>query len=95
MINFKDIVKSWWIASSPTPEESIWGEKRFDICISCDMYKEVLKKKKWSAYCNACGCPLSKKIFSQTINPCPLDKWMEVDKEYGNGMDKKEQKTII
>jgi hypothetical protein len=29
------------------------------------------------------------------INPCPLDKWMGVDKQYGNGMDKKEQKSII
>jgi hypothetical protein len=95
MIDFNDIIKAWWASTSPTPEESFLGEKRFEICSKCEMYKEVLKKKKWSAYCKACGCPVSKKVFSKTINPCPLDKWIDIDKRYGNGMDEKEQKTII
>jgi hypothetical protein len=95
MIVFNDIVKALWTAASPTTEESFLGEKRFEICSKCEMYKEVLKKKKWSAYCKACGCPVSKKVFSKTINQCPLDKWLDIYKLYGNGMDEKEQKTII
>jgi hypothetical protein len=95
MIDFVDVIKSWWIAENPTEQESILAKKRLEICLNCPSYKQLFKKKKWSAMCDGCGCPISKKIFSQTINPCPLDKWIEIDKRYGNGMDKKEQKSII
>lgn len=95
MIDFKDIIKSWWIAANPTPQQSKLAEKRLEICIKCPKYEKLIKKKEWTAVCGMCGCPISKKIFSEQINPCPLDKWIDVDKQYGNGMDKKEQKSMI
>ena len=95
MIDFSDIIKSWWVAENPNEQESFLAKQRLEICLNCPKYKQLFKKKKWSAICIECNCPISKKIFSQTINPCPLDKWMEIDKRYGNGMDNKEQKSII
>lgn len=95
MIDFAEVIKSWWVAQNPNEQESLLAKKRLQICLSCPNYKQLFKKKKWSAICKECGCPISKKIFSQTINPCPLDKWIMVDKKYGNGMDTKEQKSII
>ena len=101
MIDFADVIKSWWIAENPTEKESFLAKKRLEICKGddanpkCENYEQLFKKRKWSAICDGCGCPVSKKIFSQVINPCPLDKWMDIDKQYGNGMDKKEQKSII
>ena len=61
----------------------------------CENYVELFEKKKWSAYCNGCGCPIDKKIFSGKINPCPLEKWDEIDKKYNTYIGIKHKKTIL
>jgi len=79
-INIKDIVSAWAIAANPTEEERILSEKRYQICSTCDQRG---KNKIGIETCKACGCPLSKKIF--TLNDedsCPLKKWDEVNSEF-------------
>jgi hypothetical protein len=56
---------------------------------------ELIEKKKWTAYCNGCGCPIDKKIFSGKVNPCPLEKWDEIDKKYNTYIGMKHKKTLL
>ena len=67
-----EIAKAWIIASNPTKEEKTKALERSSICDDCDSkrFNDHLKFD----YCNECGCPLSKKIYSP-INSCPLNKW--------------------
>lgn len=95
MIDFKDIIKSWWVAANPNEQQSFLAKKRLEICMGCPKYEKILKKKEWSAICGQCGCVISKKIFSDYVNPCPLGKWIDIDKMYGNGMDEKNGKSLI
>lgn len=73
--DIKEIIVAWHRASNPTPEQKKIAEHRADICNSCEFkeFKHFIK-----AYvCGACGCPISKKIYSP--NPghiaCPKQKW--------------------
>jgi hypothetical protein len=101
MIDFKEIFNAWVIASHPTKEQLQQADDRLKICTGddtnpkCENYSELFEKKKWSAYCNGCGCPLDKKIFSEKINPCPLDKWDEIDKIYNTYIGIKHKKTLL
>lgn len=81
-MNFKEIVTAWITSLNPNDEEQSRSIERASICIKCEYKKEILKNKEWSAICGKCGCPLSKKVFSQEYNPCPIKRWEEVDKKY-------------
>jgi hypothetical protein len=77
-INLKKIAKAWLTAANPTPKQSELAEARWNICDSCDKKKLVTSVP----ICGACGCPLSKKIFTMENDSCPLNKWLEVEKDY-------------
>lgn len=82
MINFKDIFNSWITSVNPSEIELKRAKERFEVCLGCEFKKEILEKKEWSLYCGACGCVIKAKIYSSVINPCPKNKWYEIDKKY-------------
>jgi hypothetical protein len=55
----------------------------------------VLKGIKWSAYCNDCGCPINKKVFSKTFNACTQKKWEDVDSKYMDVVPTKYKNSLI
>jgi len=101
MFNFREVFDAWVTAAKPTNEQKQQSEDRALVCRGngdipkCENYVELFEKKKWSAYCNGCGCPIDKKIFSGKINPCPLEKWDEIDKKYNTYIGIKHKKTIL
>ena len=101
MFNFREVFDAWVTSANPTYEQKQQSEDRALVCRGngdipkCENYVELFEKKKWSAYCNGCGCPIDKKIFSGKINPCPLEKWEEIDKKYNTYIGIKHKKTIL
>ena len=93
--NYQEIFDAWVIAKNPTELQKSMANDRLDICKTCEYRKETLKGIKWSTVCKLCGCPLSKKVFSPIFNPCPKDKWEEVDSKYIKRVPKKTKDTII
>jgi len=93
--NFKEIFDAWVTSINPTQEQKELAQKRLDICKGCEYKKETVKGQKWSVICDACGCPLSKKVFSKLFNPCPKQKWGDVDVQFDLKLPKKDKKTII
>lgn len=95
MLDFKDILNSWIVSFNPSTEAQNRANDRLLVCRGCDNYKEILKNKKWSAICEGCGCPIDKKVFSNKINACPLNKWAEVDKKHNTYIKVKDKKTLL
>jgi hypothetical protein len=93
--NYKEIFDAWVTSFNPTMEQKELAQKRLDICKSCEFKKETISGIKWSTVCGACGCPLSKKVFSSLFNPCPKQKWESVDSYYLTKLDNKNKNTII
>ena len=73
-----DIAEAWIVAKNPTPVQKTLAEARWNVCIQCSEFREK-RPVTGEPYCNDCGCPLNKKIFSKTYNECPLQKWKDVD----------------
>ena len=73
-----DIAEAWIVAKNPTPAQKTLAEARWNVCIQCSEFREK-RPVTGEPYCNDCGCPLNKKIFSKTYNECPLQKWKDVD----------------
>ena len=89
-INIKKIVNAWLTSFNPTKEEKELAEKRYNICFGCDQRASLLKIE----HCKACGCPLSKKIFSLAArDSCPKGKWDELDNEFNK--NKKTKLTLF
>lgn len=95
MINFKDIFNSWVKLFNPAEKELNRAKERFNVCLDCEFKKEIIENKKWSLVCRSCGCPLKSKIYSSVINPCPENKWKEVDKKYDSIPSMKSEKSIF
>lgn len=71
-----DIIRAWWIAEHPTPQQSQLAQNRLKICNGCDsMVESVVFKFK----CKECGCPIGKKIFTDKMGTCDLHKWDKVE----------------
>jgi len=75
MLKIVEIAKAWIAAANPTSTQQIIAEHRASVCDTCP-------SKAYNAtidlyYCDECGCPLNKKIFSTVEGPkaCPLAKW--------------------
>jgi len=85
-MNIREIIDAWIIAHNPTDRQKKLAELRGEFCVDCSA--RTLKLK--IPFCDKCGCPISKKIFTNTYNPCPLKKWGEVDKPY-----MKQKKTLL
>jgi ribosomal protein L37E len=77
-MNFTEIINAWIISFNPTESQRLLALNRFNICNGCEYKKLILTKP----ICSACGCPISKKIFSENQNPCPKGKWKDVDDEF-------------
>jgi len=77
--NIKTIVKAWAISFNPSERQRELAEKRSEICFSCPARKKVGIVH----ICSECGCPIDKKVFTDELNPCPLQKWT-IDEEYLN-----------
>ena len=75
MLKLVEIAKAWIAAANPTEEQKEIAEKRIAICNDCEFsrYNKALDFH----YCGGCGCPLSKKIFTQQPldEACPKQKW--------------------
>lgn len=87
------IVDAWITAANPTPEQKNLAEARWNICVQCPEFREK-RDITGEPYCNDCGCPLNKKIFTNAYNECPLKKWKEVDDLLHDKTIKK-SKTIL
>ena len=78
-MDFLKIAKAWIASANPSDKQLELTKKRHDICNTCpSKVKAILGYYK----CNECGCPISKKIFSDQFNGCPLKKWESVDTMY-------------
>jgi hypothetical protein len=70
-----EIAQAWIEAADPSEEAKVIAESRVSTCNTCDQNKisEILNYH----YCNKCGCPIKKKIFSPLPGKeaCPLGKW--------------------
>ena len=92
--NISEIVKAWVTAANPNDVQRELAEERLDICMKCEFRKEVIHNKEWSALCGKCGCPISKKIFTDQYGSCPLNKWNLIEDKYKLHL-KKKNKSII
>lgn len=82
MVNIKEIIDAWVISFNPTDTQLNKSIERGKICDRCPSKKVITTSFKLATVCGKCGCPISKKIFSTEFNPCPLQKWSEVDTKY-------------
>jgi hypothetical protein len=87
------ITDAWITAASPTSEQKDLAEARWNVCIQCPEFREK-RDITGEPFCNACGCPLKKKIFTREHNECPLKKWKEVDDALFNAT-LKSKKTFL
>jgi len=87
------IIDAWITAKNPTNEEKTLAEARWNVCLQCEEFREK-RPITGEPYCNECGCPLNKKIFSKTYNECPLKKWKDVD-DLLYTLTQKQNKSII
>lgn len=73
--NISEILVAWHRAANPTPEQQQIAEYRASVCETCE-FKEF-KVMVRSYVCGACGCPISKKIYSPKpgTEACPKSKW--------------------
>jgi anaerobic ribonucleoside-triphosphate reductase len=74
-MNLKTIFKAWVISFNPTKEQADLAKKRTDICNKCEFLTITLT----IPTCSECGCPIGKKVFTDSFNPCPKLKWESVD----------------
>ena len=77
-MDFTEIINAWIISINPNEEQKTLALNRANICDTCEYKKYVIKKP----ICSACGCPITKKVFSEKQNACPKGKWADVDSKY-------------
>ena len=92
--NFKKIYNAWVTSFNPNSAQKLLAQKRNEICETCPSRKVLTDKLKLGVICGECGCPLTKKIFSNDFNDCPLKKWEEVDTIYKT-FKSKSNKSLI
>ena len=92
--NFKKIYNAWVTSYYPNEVQKLLAEKRNEICETCPSRKVLTDKLKLGVICGECGCPLTKKIFSNDFNDCPLKKWEEVDTMYRT-FNTKSNKSLV
>lgn len=92
-MDINEIIQAWIIAGNPTEVQKSLAEERGKICDGCEYKKTFIDKIKIATVCTACGCPITKKIFSNQFNACILKKWEDVDVNYFP--NQKKSKTIF
>ena len=76
MIKVGEIAKSWWTSMNPTEKQSILAKKRLAICEECP---SMIESVVFTYKCKECGCPIDKKIFTNVVGACPLQKLNKID----------------
>ena len=94
-INYKEIFDALIISLNPTSNQVELAKLRLEVCLGCEFRKETIKGLKWSAICDKCGCPLSKKVFATNYNACPAKKWENTDFGYITPKEDKKNKTLM
>lgn len=72
--DIKEIAIAWKRAANPTEEQQAVAEQRITICDGCEhkQFQKVIR----AFVCDACGCPLNKKVYSpKGPEACPKAKW--------------------
>jgi hypothetical protein len=72
--DIREIITAWHRASNPTIEQKETAERRAEVCDACEFkeFKMLIR----THICGACGCPLSKKVYSpKGPSACPKGKW--------------------
>jgi len=77
-MNLSEIVSAWIISFNPSKQQVILAVKRGKICKNCPLLSSIVGIPR----CGGCGCPISKKIFSNYYNTCPEKKWAECDNNH-------------
>lgn len=90
--NIIEIAEAWITSINPTEEQKTLATKRYNICLGCDFKK--IRPITNDEYCSSCGCPISKKIFSNTTNACPEKFWEYVENEHREILGKT-KKTLL
>jgi hypothetical protein len=68
-----EIVTAWATAINPSEEQKEVAQKRLEICMGCENWKE---NAVGIAYCGLCGCATKGKVFSpKGTQACPQKKW--------------------
>lgn len=83
-IDIREITSAWWDSYFASDNQKELAKERLSICEGCPSLEQKFKqiRKVTFSVCGECGCPVSKKIFSNKFNPCPLGKWKEVDESH-------------
>jgi len=70
-----EIAVAWKRAFQSTDSQQSVAEQRLSICEGCE--HKTFRKLTRTFVCGACGCPLSKKVYSPRPGPeaCPEAKW--------------------
>ena len=76
------IIEAWRIAKNPSDRQMNLAKLRASICDGCDSKKTITELVEIGIVCSECGCPISKKVFANVQNPCPLKKWEDIDKPF-------------
>jgi len=71
--NMLEIAVAWKRAANPTEEQQLIAEQRMKVCDTCEF--NVFVESLMYFKCDACGCPISKKVYSPKERSCPKDKW--------------------
>jgi len=72
MNKLKEILISYATKYNPTEEQKEVAEKRLEICMGCEYWKQTAIRD----YCSKCGCTTSAKVFSPVgSSACPEKKW--------------------
>ena len=94
-MNASEIVKAWITSFNPNEAEEKMATNRKSICKECPSNKQILKKRGWTSVCKECGCPISKKVYTKSYNPCPLGKWAEVDNLFFENKKIEKRKNML
>jgi hypothetical protein len=83
-IDIREITSAWWDSYFADDNQKKLAKERLSVCESCPSLQTKFKKirKLTISVCGECGCPISKKIFSNKFDACPLGKWKEIDESH-------------
>lgn len=89
MNKIEEIFKAWGIMFNPSNAQSELAGKRMEICDTCES-----KKTSPIIHCGECGCALKAKVYSPKIGACPKGKWVAVEMEWTNKVNKERYNQI-
>ena len=98
-MDLKEIVGAWFNVVVHSDVQRELAEKRFEICNSCPLKKEIFEKKEWSLVCGGCGCPIKAKVYTKKTymddkGSCPNNLWKEIEDDFIQ-KNRKTTKTLL